>query len=292
MPAAVARADIAGLLGAGEPLALPGVFDALSARLAARAGFRAVFLSGYAVSATRLAEPDFGLLTASEVVDAATRVCAAVDVPVIVDADTGYGNPFNVERTVHDLIRAGAAGCFLEDQVWPKRCGHLEGKRVVPLDEYLAKLRAALGARGSAPFHVTARTDARAACGLDDAIARARAFADAGADAVFVEAPESVDEMTRIRAALAPAVTLVANMVERGKTPLRTLADLGTAGYRMVVFPLAGLLASAHALGSVYETLRRDGTTRASLDRMLGFDEMNDLLGVDERYRRERDWGD
>ena len=292
MPPAVARASIGELLTTGEPLALPGVFDALSARLAARAGFRAVFLSGYALSATRLAEPDFGLLTATEVVDAATRVCAAVDVPVIVDADTGYGNPFNVERTVRDLIRAGAAGCFLEDQVWPKRCGHLEGKRVVPLDEYLPKLRAALAARGSAPFHVTARTDARAARGLDDAIARARAFADAGADAVFVEAPESVDEMTRIRAALPPAVTLVANMVERGKTPLRTLADLGTAGYRMVVFPLAGLLASAHALGSVYETLRRDGTTRASLDRMLGFDEMNDLLGVAERYRRERDWGD
>ena len=288
MPAAVARATIAELLVGAEPLALPGVFDALSARLAARAGFRALFLSGYALSATRLAEPDFGLLTATEVVDAATRVCAAVDVPVIVDADTGYGNAFNVERTVRDLVRAGAAGCFLEDQVWPKRCGHLEGKRVVPLDEYLAKLRAALAARGSAAFHVTARTDARAAGGLDDAIARARACAEAGADAVFVEAPESVDEMTRIRAALPPAVTLVANMVERGKTPLRTLDELGAAGYRMVVFPLAGLLASAHAVASVYATLRRDGTTRAALGHMLAFDEMNELLGVAERYRRER----
>src|SRR5947207_15558631 len=216
MPAVVARATIAELLAGAEPLALPGVFDALSARLAARAGFRALFLSGYALSATRLAEPDFGLLTATEVVDAATRVCAAVDVPVIVDADTGYGNPFNVERTVHDLIRAGAAGCFLEDQVWPKRCGHLEGKRVVPLDEYLPKLRAALRTRGRTPFHVTARTDARAPEGLDEAIRRAQACAEAGADAVFVEAPESIAEMDRIRSALPEHVTLVANMVEDG----------------------------------------------------------------------------
>jgi methylisocitrate lyase len=284
------RATIAELLATGEPLALPGVFDALGAMLAVRAGFHALFVSGYALSATRLAEPDFGVLTQTEVLDAAGRICAAVEVPVIVDADTGYGDPFNVERTVRGLVRAGAAGCFLEDQVWPKRCGHLEGKRVVPLDEYLPKLRAALAARGEASFHVTARTDARAVLGLEEAIVRARAFAEAGADAVFVEAPESIEEMARIRAALPPEVTLVANMVERGKTPVRTLAELGAAGFRLVVFPLSGLLATARALEDVYAALRRDGTTRAVADRLLGFAEMNALLGVEERYGRERAW--
>src|SRR5262249_38052478 len=151
--------------------------------------------------------------------DAAARVCAAVDVPVVVDIDTGYGNAFNVERTVRELVRIGAAGVFLEDQVWPKRCGHMEGKRVVPLDEYLPKLRAALAvARGAGrPFHVTGRTDARAAVGLDEAIARAKAFAAAGADAVFVEAPQSEDEMAAVRRAIPPPTRLVANMVEHGK---------------------------------------------------------------------------
>jgi methylisocitrate lyase len=286
----MARVTIAELLAPGEPLALPGVFDALGAVLAARAGFRALFVSGYALSATRLAEPDFGVLTQTEMLDAAARIAAAVDVPVIVDADTGYGDPFNVERTVRELVRAGAAGCFLEDQVWPKRCGHLEGKRVVPLAEYLPKLRAALDARGDAPFHVTARTDARAAIGLDEAIVRARAFAEAGADAVFVEAPQSIDEMARIRAAVPPDVTLVANMVEGGKTPVQTLAELGAAGYRLVVFPLSGLLAVARALEEVYGALRRDGTTGAVADQLLAFAEMNAFLGVEERYRRERGW--
>jgi methylisocitrate lyase len=271
---------IAGLLAGGEPLALPGVHDALTAALAARAGFRAIFVSGYAVSATRLAAPDVGLLTQTEMLDVATRVCAAVDVPVIVDADTGYGDARNVARTVDGLVRAGAAGCFLEDQEWPKRCGHMEGKRVVPLDDYLAKLRAALDARRGAPFHVTARTDARAVHGLDEAIRRARAFADAGADAVFVEAPESVDEMARVRDALPAGVTLVANMVEGGKTPVRSLADLGAAGYRMIVFPLTGLLAATAALRDAYATLHRDGGSRALADRMLGFAEMNRLLGL------------
>jgi methylisocitrate lyase len=286
----MARASIADLLAPGEPLALPGVYDALTALLAARAGFRAAFLSGYCLSATRLGEPDFGLVTQGDVVDAARRVCAAVDVPVIVDIDTGYGNAFNVERTVAELVRAGAAGCFLEDQVWPKRCGHMEGKRVVPLDEYLPKLHAALQARAGTPFHVTARTDARAAVGLDEAMHRARAFADAGADAVFVEAPQSIDEMTRVREALPPDVTLVANMVEDGKTPARTLGELGDAGYRLVVFPVAALLAAAAALRDLYATLARDGSTAACRSRMLGFAEMNALLGLEERYRREREW--
>ena len=284
------RATIVQLLSTGGPLALPGVYDGLSALLAARAGFRAVFLSGYSLAATRLGRPDVGLVTQTEVLEAAGRVVAAVDVPVIVDIDTGYGNAFNVERTVGELVRLGAAGCFLEDQVWPKRCGHMERKRVVPLDEYLPKLRAALRTRGRTPFHVTARTDARAPEGLDEAIRRAQACAEAGADAVFVEAPESIAEMDRIRSALPENVTLVANMVEEGKTPLRSLDALGRAGYQMGVFPIAGVLASSHALREVYTALARDGATRAARARMLGFAELNALLGLETWYGREQEW--
>ena len=284
------RATIVQLLSTGGPLALPGVYDGLSALLAARAGFRAVFLSGYSLAATRLGRPDVGLVTQTEVLEAAGRVVAAVDVPVIVDIDTGYGNAFNVERTVGELVRLGAAGCFLEDQVWPKRCGHMERKRVVPLGEYLPKLRAALRTRGRTPFHVTARTDARAPEGLDEAIRRAQACAEAGADAVFVEAPESIAEMDRIRSAFPENVTLVANMVEEGKTPLCSLDALGRAGYQMAVFPIAGVLASSHALREVYTALARDGATRAARARMLGFAELNALLGLETWYGREQEW--
>jgi methylisocitrate lyase len=205
----------------------------------------------------------------------------------VVDIDTGYGNERNVERTVGELVRLGAAGCFLEDQVWPKRCGHLEGKQVVPLDAYLPKLRAALATRGDAPFHVTARTDARAVLGLDEAIRRATAAAEAGADAVFVEAPESLDEMARVRAAVPASVPLVANMVEGGKTPLRPARELATAGYAIVVAPLTGLLAATRALERAYEALARDGSSAALTDR-LSFGEMNALLGVGHLSPSER----
>jgi len=280
--------SIAELLGTGKPLVGPGVWDALSARLAVAAGFRTVFVSGYCLSASRLGAPDVGLLTQTEVLGAAAGICAAVDVPVVVDIDTGYGNEFNVERTVRELVRMGAAGCFLEDQVWPKRCGHMDGKQVVTTEEYLGKLRAALAARGPTPFFVTARTDARAVHGLDDAIARAQAFAEAGADAVFVEAPRSCEEMDRVRAAVPGRVPLVANMVEQGKTPLRTVAQLAGAGYQIVVFPVSGLLAAAAAQRRVFEVLQRDGASAAATDELLGFDEMNAFLGLHERYRRER----
>ena len=278
-PRVTPRLLIDDLVRGAESLPLPGVYDALGAVLAARAGFRAVFVSGYALSATRLARPDVGLVTQTEMLDAARRVCAAVDVPVVVDADTGYGDATNVERTVRELVQAGAAGCFLEDQVWPKRCGHMEGKQVVPLEEYLEKLAAALRARPRG-FHVTARTDARAPLGLDEAIRRARAFAEAGADAVFVEAPRTLEEMAAVRAALPPEIPLVANMVEGGKTPRRTVAECAAAGFRIVVLPIAGLLAATHALAGLYATLARDGSSRDFVDRMLDFDAMNALLGL------------
>jgi 2-methylisocitrate lyase-like PEP mutase family enzyme len=280
---------IGALLAGDGPVVIPGVYDALSAKLAAGAGFRALLVSGYCLSATRLAEPDFGLLTQTEVLDAAARIVAAVDVPVLVDIDTGYGNAFNVERTVGELRRMGAAGCFLEDQVWPKRCGHMEGKRIVPLEDYLPKLMAARET-GGPDFWITARTDARAVEGLDEAIRRARAFVEHGASCVFVEAPESIDEMTRVREALPADVPLVANMVEQGKTPLRSAAELARSGYRLVAVPVAPLLASAHALRALFETLARDGATAALADRMLGFGELNATVGLDEKYRRERAW--
>lgn len=280
--------SIGELLAVPGPLLLPGVWDSLSARLAEEAGFRALFLSGFAVSVARFGVPDLGLVTQTEMLEAARQVCAAVRVPVVVDADTGYGGPANVERTVDALLRAGAAGCFLEDQVWPKRCGHLAGKQVVPVEEYLLKLRAALSVRAGTSFHVTARTDARAPLGLDGAIARARAYAEAGADAVFVEAPESEDEMTRIRRTLPPEVTLVANMVEGGRTPLRSAGALAEAGFRMVVVPLAGLLATAQALGVVFETLRRDGATAAVADRLSSFAAVNELVGLERLLAHAR----
>lgn len=269
-------------LGTGVPLGMPGVFDALSARLAARAGFEVVFLSGYGMSATQLGEPDFGILNQGEAIATAERVCAAVDVPVVVDADTGYGNAVNVMRTVRELVRAGAAGIFLEDQVWPKRCGHMRGKRVIPVEEQVGKLRAAVEARGDADLVIVARTDARQAVDLEDAIARALAYRDAGADALFVEAPQSLDELREIGRRLPPP--LVANMVEQGATPDLTLAELGDLGFAWVVYPVAGLFAATHAMQGLYARLRADGSTRAFRDRLVSFPEFNDLIGLDQKY--------
>jgi methylisocitrate lyase len=268
---------------------MPGVFDALSARLAARAGFDVVFVSGYGMSAVQLGEPDFGILTEPEVVTAATRICAAVDVPVIVDADTGYGNAVNVMRTVRDLVRAGAAGIFLEDQVWPKRCGHMRGKRVIAVEEQVGKIRAAVEARGDSGLLVVARTDARQAVGLEDAIARALAYRDAGADVLFVEAPQSLAELEEIGRRL-PA-PLVANMVEQGATPDLSAEELGALGFHLIVYPVAGLFAATHALQTVYASLRAHGHTRSVRDRLVSFPEFNALIGLDEKYALDERFG-
>ena len=263
-------------------LIMPGVYDALSAKIAARAGFEVIFITGYSLSATLLGEPDFGLLTQTEVVNAAQRICSVVDTPVIVDADTGYGNAINVMRTVQDLIRAGAGGMFLEDQVWPKRCGHMKGKQVIPLDEQLKKFHAAVEAKGDNDFFIVARTDSRQALGLDEAIKRGIAFKDAGADAVFIEAPESKEEMKEIsRQVRGP---LVANMLERGVTPLMEPKELKELGFDLIVWPLAPLYSVAKSLTDVYTTLRRDGSTLAILDKLMPFDEFNGIVGLNEKY--------
>jgi 2-methylisocitrate lyase-like PEP mutase family enzyme len=263
-------------------LIMPGVFDALSAKIAARAGFEVIFITGYSLSATLLGEPDFGLLTQTEVVNAAQRICSVVDTPVIVDADTGYGNAINVIRTVQDLIRAGAAGMFLEDQVWPKRCGHMKGKQVISVDEQLKKLRAAIEARSDHDFYIVARTDSRQALGLTESITRGIAFKQAGADAVFVEAPESKEEMKEI-ARQVPG-PLVANMLERGVTPLMGPQELHELGFDLIVWPLAPLYSVAKSLTEIYSTLRDDGSTTKILDRLMPFDEFNEIVGLKEKY--------
>jgi 2-methylisocitrate lyase-like PEP mutase family enzyme len=288
-PMSTQAAEIRARLAGGGTLVMPGVYDALSARLAARAGFEVIFISGYSVSATQLGEPDFGLLTQTEIVEAARRVCRVAGRPVIVDADTGYGNAINVVRTVEELCRAGAAGIFLEDQVWPKRCGHMRGKRVIPRAEQVKKLRAAVRARAGADLFLVARTDARQAVGLDDAIARALAYKDAGADALFVEAPQSADELREIGRRLPPP--LVANMVEGGVTPQLPAAELAALGFQMIVCPLAGLFAAARALEDVYARLRRDGDTLGVRDRLLGFDALNALVGLEEKYALDAELG-
>ena len=263
-------------------IVFPGVYDTLSAKMAERVGFRLVFVSGYAVSATLIGEPDFGLLTQSEVIDRARRICRSVSIPVIVDADTGYGNPLNVVRTVQELIDAGAAGCFLEDQQWPKRCGHMRGKKVIPKNEYLSKIRAAVDARQDADFFIVARTDAIAANGVDAAIERAEAAKALGADATFIEAPRTLEELEEV-ARRAPKPT-VANMIEQGRTPVLPQQELADLGFQLILYPLAGLYASAKALETVYTQLQTNGTTTGYEDQLLSFERFNDLIGVDQKY--------
>lgn len=279
-------AQIRNLLGEDRPLVLGGVYDGLSARLAHRAGFEVLFMGGFSVAATMLGEPDFGYLTQTEMADAARRVCRLTDKPVLVDADTGYGNALNVLRTVELFRAAGAAGLFLEDQVWPKRCGHMQGKRVVERGEWLSKLRAVVDSRKEDDFFLVARTDARAALGLEEAIARGQAARDLGADAVFVEAPESAQELEQIaRAIPGPKV---ANMVEHGKTPLLNPAELHQLGFDLIVTPLAALLASAKAVSQTYAVLRQQGTMRQHLEHLLPFDDFNDLLELQRNYELEQ----
>jgi methylisocitrate lyase len=269
-----------------RPLVLGGVYDGVSARLAEQAGFEALFIGGFSVAATLLGEPDFGYLTQTEMADAARRICRLTTRPVLVDADTGYGNALNVLRTVELYHSAGAAGVFLEDQVWPKRCGHMRGKQVVERGEWFSKLRAVVSRRGTHDLFLVARTDARAALGLDEAIARGQAARDLGADAIFVEAPQSTAELERIaRAIPGPKV---ANMVEGGATPLLTPAELHTLGFDLIVTPLAALLAAARAVRDVYAELRHSGTMRDRLEQLLSFEQFNALIDLERHYALER----
>ncbi len=265
-----------------KPLVIPGVFDAMSAKIADRTGFSAMFQTGYGTSAALFGMPDYGFIGAAETVENARRICRVSSVPVIVDADTGYGNALSVWRLVRELEAAGAGGLFLEDQRWPKRCGHMRGKEVTSQEEYTEKLGAALDARESRDFIVVARTDARAAEGLDAAIERGLQNKKTGADAIFVEAPRSVDEMKRIgRSINAP---LVANMIEGGATPISSAEKLHGMGFNIVLYPLSVLYANAYATMEILAELKKTGTTAKACKRAVSFDQFNDIVELD-RFR-------
>ena len=272
-------------------LLVPGVYDALSALIAERAGFEALYLSGASIAYTQLGRSDVGLTTYSEVHDTLARISERVVTPVIVDADTGFGNALNVQRTVRGFERSGAAMIQLEDQTFPKRCGHLDGKSVVPVAEMCGKLRAALDARGSAQTLILARTDALAVEGLDAALDRAEAYLACGIDALFIEALRSTEQMEAACARFAGRVPLLANMVDGGQTPSQSAAELGARGFRIVIFPGGTARAVAHTLGGYYASLQAHGSTAAWRERMLDFDALNALIGTPQLLAQGKRYG-
>lgn len=265
-----------------QVILVAGVYDALSAKLAEQAGFKSVVLTGFGVAASLLGEPDFGIMSQTQMLDTAWRVVNAVNIPVVMDGDTGYGGALNVMRMVTEAVRMGVRGVLLEDQTWPKRCGHMRGKSVVPAEEHIAKIRAAVKAKGEAQFAITARTDAREPLGLDEAIRRANAYKEAGANLIFIEAPKSIEEMKRI-AAEVPG-PLVVNMIEGGKTPLLPLDEVHEMGFISVGYVLSGIFAAAKALSDTYEYLLEHGDTFGIQDKMMTFDEFTRMIGVEEKY--------
>ena len=269
-------------------LLAPGVYDALTALIAEQSGFEAAYLSGASIAYTRLGRSDIGLTTFSEVCDTVAAIAERISIPVIVDADTGFGNALNTQRTVRGFERAGARMIQLEDQTFPKRCGHLAGKGVVPVGEMTGKLKAALDARASADTLIIARTDAVAVEGFEPALERAEAYLEAGADVLFVEAVRSEEQMRTVNARFAGRVPLLANMVEGGQTPVRSAADLEALGYRIAIFPGGAARAVAHTLQGYYASLKVHGTTAPWRERMLDFDGLNAVIGTPELLAQGR----
>lgn len=272
-----------------KPLVIPGVYDAIGAKIAQKVGFDAMFQTGYGTSATLFGMPDYGFIGATETTENARRICRAVSVPVIVDSDTGYGNALSVWKLVNELQSAGAAGIFLEDQRWPKRCGHMAGKEVIEKEEYAEKLQAAVDAKKSKDFIIVARTDARATRGLDDAIERAKYYKKIGADAVFVEAPRSIDEMKKIGKEI--KAPLVANMIEGGATPVLSAKELHKMGFKIILYPLSVLYANTFASLAILKELKKSGTTRRLAKNVVNFDQFNDIVelskfrNMENRYK-------
>ena len=266
-------------LAAKGLITAPGVYDMISARIADRMGFPALYMTGFGVVASHLGLPDAGLATYSEMVGRVNQICTIASTPLIADADTGYGGLLNVAHTVRGYIKAGAAAVQLEDQEFPKKCGHTPGRRVIPAADMVKKIRVAVEARGDGDILIVARTDARTAHGLDEALRRADAYAKAGADILFVESPESEREMEKICASF--ELPLMANMVEGGKTPVLPSAQLEKLGYRIAIFPATGFLAAGAALDSVYQTLRRDGSSVGASAPLYNFNEFAKLMGFE-----------
>ena len=279
------------LLSGPDLIVAPGAYDALSARLIAQAGFPAVYMTGFGTAASVLGQPDVGLLTMSEMVSRAGALAAVTgDIPLIADADTGYGNPINVRRTIQEYERAGVAAIHIEDQVWPKKCGHMEGKQVIPQDEMVQKIRAAVDARSDPDFVIIARTDANAVTGFDDALRRAQAYRAAGADAIFFEAPRSLDELNAITQAFA-GTPLLYNWAESGKTPLLPLDDIHRLGFKLVIFPVSLLFASTYATLALLDTLKQGQTPIAFAGQSLTFAQFTQQVGLSNIQALERRYG-
>jgi methylisocitrate lyase len=276
------------LIAAPDILIMPGVHDALGARLAEAAGFSAITAGGYGATATLLGRPDSSQLSLTELSEMYSRLCDATALPLLADADTGFGNVTNVVRAVKLYEKAGVAGLFIEDQVFPKRCGHMAGKAVVSRADWLAKIKAALDARVDPDLIIMARTDALAVHGIDDAIERAQLAREAGADLLFVEAPTDVGQMRRICAEI-PGPCL-ANNIETGLSPLLSADELQAIGYAVVVFPVAATYAVAYALRDLFATIKRTGSTAEFLPRLVAFGEFNELVGLPLQRRRESEW--
>ncbi|MGB1493537.1 MAG: isocitrate lyase/PEP mutase family protein [Paracoccaceae bacterium] len=263
-------------------LLAPGIYDALSGLIAEQAGARAVYLSGASIAYTRFGRSDVGLVSASEVHDTLAAVTDRIQIPVIVDADTGFGNALNVQRTIRNFERAGAAAIQIEDQSFPKRCGHLDGKTLISKDEMVGKIKAAIDARKETNTLIIARTDARGVEGLSEAIDRAQAYQEAGADILFIEAPHSIDEMKLIRKSFGEDIPLLANMVEGGKTPIKTANDLKSLGFNIVIFPGGAVRAATFQLQQYYAGLIENGSTLEFSDSMHNFDSLNSVIGTPE----------
>lgn len=275
------------LIAAKQMIVAPGAYDALTARIFEQAGFPAVYMTGFGTTASLIGRPDVGLLTMTEMADNARRISQAIRVPLIADADTGYGNPLNVIRTVREYERAGVSAIHIEDQITPKKCGHMEDKQLVSAAEMVEKVRAAIGARASPDFLIIARTDARAVEGLDSALRRANMYREAGADVLFVEAPQSEQEVALVARELA-GTPLLFNFAEGGKTPPVGLARLRELGYRIVIFPIAALLAATTAVRRVAAHIQAHGTPASLLPEFISFAEFNQMIGLSEIQRLER----
>ncbi|MDC3291790.1 isocitrate lyase/PEP mutase family protein [Nitrosopumilus sp.] len=276
---------LSSMIKSKKPLVIPGVYDAIGAKIAEKVGFDAMFQTGYGTSATLFGMPDYGFIGATETVDNARRISNAISVPLIVDSDTGYGNALSVWKLVKELEAAGAAGIFLEDQKWPKRCGHMQGKEVIPQEEYTEKLGAAIDARENKDFVIVARTDSRATEGLDKSIERGIQNKKTGADAIFIEAPKSLDEMKKIGEEI--KAPLVANMIEGGATPMNSAETLNKIGFNIVLYPLSVLFANTFATMNILQELKNSGTTSKYKQKVVNFDQFNKLVDLDKFKKME-----